>query len=254
MIMVNFKLDGKVALISGASRGIGESIAVALAQYGAHTILVSRKIDALEEVAKEIRDKGGKADSIACHMGEVAQIEAMFKQVREKFGRLDILINNAATNPFFGEMINADEAIWEKTFDVNLKGPFFMIKHAVPLMVESGGGSIVNVSSVNGIRPAFMQGIYSITKAGLISMTRAFAKELAAKNIRVNALLPGLTDTKFSKALMDNKNIYDYVVKQVPMNRHAEPDEMAGAALYFVSEAASYTTGSILVVDGGGLA
>ncbi len=252
--MVNFKLDGKVALISGASRGIGESIAVALAQYGAHTILVSRKIDALEEVAKEIRDKGGKADSIACHMGEVAQIEAMFKQVREKFGRLDILINNAATNPFFGEMINADEAIWEKTFDVNLKGPFFMIKHAVPLMVESGGGSIVNVSSVNGIRPAFMQGIYSITKAGLISMTRAFAKELAAKNIRVNALLPGLTDTKFSKALMDNKNIYDYVVKQVPMNRHAEPDEMAGAALYFVSEAASYTTGSILVVDGGGLA
>jgi len=254
MIMVNFKLDGKVALISGASRGIGESIAVALAQYGAHTILVSRKIDALEEVAKEIRDKGGKADSIACHMGEVAQIEAMFKQVREKFGRLDILINNAATNPFFGEMINADEAIWEKTFDVNLKGPFFMIKHAVPLMVESGGGSIVNVSSVNGIRPAFMQGIYSVTKAGLISMTRAFAKELAAKNIRVNALLPGLTDTKFSKALMDNKNIYDYVVKQVPMNRHAEPDEMAGAALYFVSEAASYTTGSILVVDGGGLA
>ncbi len=252
--MVNFKLDGKVALISGASRGIGESIAVALAQYGAHTILVSRKIDALEEVAKEIRDKGGKADSIACHMGEVAQIEAMFKQVREKFGRLDILINNAATNPFFGEMINADEAIWEKTFDVNLKGPFFMIKHAVPLMVESGGGAIVNVSSVNGIRPAFMQGIYSVTKAGLISMTRAFAKELAAKNIRVNALLPGLTDTKFSKALMDNKNIYDYVVKQVPMNRHAEPDEMAGAALYFVSEAASYTTGSILVVDGGGLA
>jgi len=254
MIMVNFKLDGKVALISGASRGIGESIAVALAQYGAHTILVSRKIDALEEVSKEIRDKGGKADSIACHMGEVAQIEAMFKQVREKFGRLDILINNAATNPFFGEMINADEAIWEKTFDVNLKGPFFMIKHAVPLMVESGGGSIVNVSSVNGIRPAFMQGIYSVTKAGLISMTRAFAKELAAKNIRVNALLPGLIDTKFSKALMDNKNIYDYVVKQVPMNRHAEPDEMAGAALYFVSEAASYTTGSILVVDGGGLA
>ncbi len=252
--MVNFKLDGKVALISGASRGIGESIAVALAQYGAHTILVSRKIEALEEVAKKIRDKGGKADSIACHMGEVAQIEAMFKQVREKFGRLDILINNAATNPFFGEMINADEAIWEKTFDVNLKGPFFMIKHAVPLMVESGGGSIVNVSSVNGIRPAFMQGIYSVTKAGLISMTRAFAKELAAKNIRVNALLPGLTDTKFSKALMDNKNIYDYVVKQVPMNRHAEPDEMAGAALYFVSEAASYTTGSILVVDGGGLA
>lgn len=252
--MVNFKLDGKVALISGASRGIGESIAAALAQYGAHTILVSRKIDALEEVAKKIRDNGGKADSIACHMGEVAQIEAMFKQVREKFGRLDILINNAATNPFFGEMINADEAIWEKTFDVNLKGPFFMIKHAVPLMVESGGGSIVNVSSVNGIRPAFMQGIYSVTKAGLISMTRAFAKELAAKNIRVNALLPGLTDTKFSKALMDNKNIYDYVVKQVPMNRHAEPDEMAGAALYFVSEAASYTTGSILVVDGGGLA
>ena len=247
--MVNFKLDGKVALISGASRGIGESIAVALAQYGAHTILVSRKIDALEEVAKEIRDKGGKADSIACHMGEVAQIEAMFKQVREKFGRLDILINNAATNPFFGEMINADEAIWEKTFDVNLKGPFFMIKHAVPLMVESGGGSIVNVSSVNGIRPAFMQGIYSITKAGLISMTRAFAKELAAKNIRVNALLPGLTDTKFSKALMDNKNIYDYVVKQVPRTG-AEPDEMA-ARRCISCQRPLRTTGSSASAGGG---
>jgi len=252
--MVDFKLDGKIALISGASRGIGESIAITLAQYGAHTILVSRKLDALEEVGKKIRDKGGRAESIACHMGEVSQIEALFKQIKEKFGKLDILVNNAATNPYFGDMINADEGAWDKTFEVNLKGPFFMIKHAAALMAESGGGSIVNVSSVNGIRPALMQGIYSVTKAGLITMTRAFAKELASKNIRVNALLPGLTDTKFSKALMDNKAIYDYAVKQIPMGRHADPDEMSGAVLYLVSDASSYTTGSIIVVDGGGLA
>jgi NAD(P)-dependent dehydrogenase (short-subunit alcohol dehydrogenase family) len=252
--MVNFRLDGKIALITGASRGIGESIAQTLAHYGAHTILVSRKIDALEDVAKKIRESGGRADALACHMGEVTQIEGLFKQVREKFGRLDILVNNAATNPYFGDMLNADEGIWDKTFDVNLKGPFFMIKFGAALMAESGGGSILNVSSVNGIRPAMMQGIYSVTKAGLISMTRAFAKELAGRKIRVNALLPGLTDTKFSKALMDNKGIYDYVVNQVPLGRHAEPDEMAGAALYLVSEASSYTTGSIIVVDGGGLA
>jgi len=252
--MIDFKLDGKVAVITGASRGIGESIAMTLARYGAQTILVSRKLDALEEVAKKIRDTGGKADPIACHMGQIDQINSLYERIKERYGKLDILVNNAATNPYFGEMVGADESVWDKTFDVNLKGPFFMIKHAVSLMIESGGGAIVNVSSINGVKPAFMQGIYSVTKAGLISMTQAFAKELAKKNIRVNALLPGLTDTKFSKALTDNKSIYEFVVNQIPMGRHAEPDEMAGAVLYLVSDAASFTTGACIVVDGGALA
>ena len=150
-------------------------------------------------------------------------------------------------------MIGADEGVWDKTFDVNLKGPFFLVKHAAQLMIEGGGGSIVNVSSINGVKPAPFQGIYSITKAGLISMTQAFAKELATRNIRVNALLPGLVETDFSKAIMENEMIYDYAVKMIPMGRHAQPMEIAGAVLYLVSDAAPFTTGACLVVDGGAL-
>ncbi|MBE9544077.1 MAG: SDR family oxidoreductase [Proteobacteria bacterium] len=151
-------------------------------------------------------------------------------------------------------MIDADEKAWDKTNEVNLKGPFFMIQQAARLMEKSGGGAIVNVASINGIRPVPFQGIYSITKAGLISMTKAFAKELAAKNIRVNALLPGLTETHFSETIIKNEQIYNFAVQQIPMGRHAQPVEMAGAVLYLVSDAASFTTGMCLVCDGGMLA
>jgi NAD(P)-dependent dehydrogenase (short-subunit alcohol dehydrogenase family) len=254
MDKVSFNLDNKVALITGASRGIGEAIAITLSDYGAQCILVSRKADALKGVAEKIASRGGKAEVMACHVGDLGQIEGLMAGIKEKYGKLDILINNAATNPYFGEMIGADEGIWDKTFDVNLKGPFFLIKLAVPLMTETGGGAIVNVSSVNGVKPAPYQGIYSVTKAGLISMTQAYAKELAARNIRVNALLPGLVDTHFSKAIMENEAIKDYAVKMIPMNRNAVPREIAGVVLYLVSDAASFTTGASFVVDGGALA
>lgn len=253
MEKIDFSLQGKIALITGASRGIGEAIAITLADYGAQTILVSRKRDALQSVVETITSRGGKAQAIACHMGHLDQIESLFTQVKDRHGRLDILVNNAATNPYFGDMLGADEGIWDKTNDVNLKGPFFMTQHAAKLMMESGGGSVVNVSSINGERPALFQGVYSITKAGIISMTKAFAKELAGKNIRVNALLPGLVDTKFSKAIMENEMVYDYALKMIPMGRHAQPGEIAGAVLYLVSDAASFTTGAILAVDGGAL-
>ncbi len=252
--MIDFSLKNKVALITGASRGIGESVAKTLAEYGAHCILVSRKIEALRNIADDIEKKGGKAMAMACHVGYPDSIETLIKEVEDQFGRLDILINNAATNPFFGQMKDADEKSWDKTLAVNLKGPFFMIRHAVELMKKNGGGSIVNVSSVNGKRPAPFQGIYSITKAGLIAMTQAYARELAPYHIRVNALLPGITKTDFSKALIENEKIYKSAIQQVPMARHAEPDEMGGAVLYLVSDAASYTTGSCLVCDGGYLA
>lgn len=251
MDKVEFALNGKMALITGASRGIGEAIAVTLADYGAHCMLVSRKADALEGVSAKIASRGGKAEAMACHVGDPRQIEDLYAKIQERHGRLDILINNAATNPYFGEMLGANESAWNKTFDVNLKGPFFMIQKAIPLMEASGGGAIVNVSSINGVRPALMQGIYSITKAGLISMTQAFAKELAGKNIRVNALLPGLVNTHFSKAIMDNDAIHDIAISMIPMKRHAEPREIAGAVLYLVSDAASFTTGASIVVDGG---
>jgi NAD(P)-dependent dehydrogenase (short-subunit alcohol dehydrogenase family) len=205
-------------------------------------------------VAATIASRGGKAEVMACHVGDLRQIEGLFAKIRERHGRLDILINNAATNPYFGEMLGADEGVWNKTFDVNLKGPFFMIQHAAKLMEAKGGGAIVNVSSINGIKPALLQGVYSITKAGLISMTQAFAKELATRKIRVNALLPGLVATNFSKAIMENDVIHDIAVKMIPMNRHAEPREIAGMALYLASDAASFTTGACFVVDGGTLA
>lgn len=245
--MIDFSLDGKVALITGASRGIGEAIAKTLAAYGAHCILVSRKIEGLETVAKKITDAGGKAEIVACHTGNLEQIAGLFDGIREKHGRLDILINNAATNPHYGPMIDAQESVWDKTFEVNLKGPFFIIQHAARLMKTSGGGAIVNVSSVNAVSPGHFQGIYAITKAGLVSMTRTYAKELTADNIRVNALLPGVTATKLAGVLTEDHEL----IETIPMKRPARPLEMAGAVLYLVSEASSYTTGSSLICDGG---
>jgi NAD(P)-dependent dehydrogenase (short-subunit alcohol dehydrogenase family) len=217
-------------------------------------ILVSRKIETLTQVATEITEKGGKALPLACHMGDINGIAKLFETVEKTYGKLNILVNNAATNPYFGEMTGVDAGVWDKTFDVNLKGPFFMIQKAIPLMKMAGGGAIVNVASINGIRPAQFQGVYSITKAAIISMTQAYAKELASHAIRVNALLPGLTDTKFASALMGQDEIYKYVVAQIPMGRHAEPDEMSGAVLYLVSDASTFTTGAHIVCDGGFLA
>ncbi len=249
--MVDFNLKDKIALITGASRGIGKAIALALAEHGAHCILNSRKIEELGQAVDEIRAKGGKAEALAANVGNMGEIETLFAALKEKFGRLDILVNNAATNPYFGEMIGAEEWAWEKTLAVNLKGPFFMIQKAVPLMEAAGGGAIVNISSIGGLQPAPFQGIYSITKGGLITMTKAYAKELSGRKIRVNALLPGLTYTDFSKVLIENKEIYDYAVARIPMGRHAEPHEMVGAVVYLVSDAASFTTGSCIVCDGG---
>jgi NAD(P)-dependent dehydrogenase (short-subunit alcohol dehydrogenase family) len=249
--MLSFDLKGKIAVVTGASRGIGRSIAETFAEYGADVILVSRKIETLTEVAEAITTKGGKAHPIACHMGDFNAIKALYEFIEKTYGRLDILVNNAATNPYFGEMAGVNQKAWDKTFDVNLKGPFFMIQKAIPLMQAAGSGAIVNVSSVNGIRPAPFQGIYSVTKGALITMTQAYARELAPHKIRVNALLPGFTDTQFSAALMQQDEIYKHVIAQIPMGRHAEPEEMVGAVLYLVSDAASFTTGTCITCDGG---
>ncbi len=252
--MVNFSLEGRVALITGASRGIGESIAETLAANGAYCILASRKIEALEGVVDKIKANGGNAEALACNMGYLEQINQLMDAVKDKHGKLDILVNNAAANPYFGDMLNAEEWAWDKINDVNLKAPFFLTQAAAKMMKENGGGAVVNVSSINGIRPAPLQGIYSVTKAALTCMTQAFAKELAAYNIRVNALLPGLTDTKFSSAITANEDIKNMVVAQIPLQRMAQPEEMAGAVLYLVSDASSFTTGSCITCDGGMLA
>lgn len=249
-----FQLDGKIALITGASRGIGEAVAKTLAAHGAEVILASRRLGDLERVAEAITAAGGRATAIPCHIGEMAQIEELFAQICARFAKLDILVNNAATNPFFGEVLGADERAWDKTCNVNLKGYFFMSQYAARMMKEQGGGAIVNVASVNGIKPAPFQGIYSITKAGVIAMTKSFAKELAGFNIRVNALLPGITDTKFSAVMVQNAEFMQAVLPMIPMGRVGQPAEMAGAVLYLVSDAAAYTTGACIIADGGMLA
>src|SRR5450830_1297390 len=246
-----FDLDGKIAFVSGASRGIGEAIAKLLAQQGAHVIVSSRKLEGCQHVADAIISDGGKATAVACHIGEMEQITQVFAGIREQFGRLDILVNNAATNPQFCNVLDTDLGAFQKTVDVNIRGYFFMSVEAGKLMRENGGGSIINVASINGISPGVFQGIYSITKAAVINMTKVFAKECAEFGIRCNALLPGLTDTKFASALVKNDAILKMALAQIPLKRVAAPSEMAGAVLYLASDASSYTTGVSLNVDGG---
>jgi NAD(P)-dependent dehydrogenase (short-subunit alcohol dehydrogenase family) len=246
-----FDLTGQIALVTGGSRGIGESVAKTLAAHGAHVIVSSRKIEGCERVASEIRAAGGKAEAYACHIGEMEQIAAAFAHVEKSHGRLDILINNAATNPFFGRIVDTDLAAFQKTVDVNIRGYFFASVHGSKLMAKNGGGAIVNVASVAGKRPGPMQGIYSITKAAVISMTECFARECAPMKVRVNALLPGLTKTKLAATLIETPSIFEKAREHIPLDRAATPDEMAGAVLYLVSPSASYTTGVALNVDGG---
>jgi NAD(P)-dependent dehydrogenase (short-subunit alcohol dehydrogenase family) len=246
-----FDLTGKIALVTGASRGIGEAIAELLAEQGAHVIVSSRKLEGCQVVADAIIEGGGSAEAFPCHVGNMDDIAKVFSHISGAHGKLDILVNNAATNPYFGDILDTDLAAYNKTVDVNIRGYFFMSVEAGKLMKQSGSGAIVNTASVNALEPALWQGIYSITKAAVVNMTRAFAKELAPLGIRVNALLPGLTKTKFAGALFNQQEFYLETIKSIPMGRHAEAREMAGTVLYLVSDASSFTTGECIVVDGG---
>ncbi len=246
-----FDLTGKIALVTGASRGIGEQIAKLLAEQGAYVIVSSRRIADCQIVADQIKESGGQAEALACHVGSMVDIAATFEYISEKYGRLDILVNNAAANPYFGHILDTDLEAYNKTVDVNIRGYFFMSVEAGKLMKKNGGGAIVNTASVNALQPGDRQGIYSITKAAVVNMTKAFAKECGPLGIRVNALLPGFTKTKFAGALFNDSAIYDKVIEDIPLNRHAEPREMAGTVLYLVSDASSYTNGECIVVDGG---
>jgi len=246
-----FDLNGRIALITGASRGIGEATARLLAEQGAHVIISSRKQEDLDKVAASITAAGGKATAIAAHQGESAALKNLMDEVSSQFGRLDILVNNAATNPYFGHISDTDMGMVEKTLQVNIKGYFELSALASKLMKKGGGGSIVNIASINGVKPGTMQGIYSISKAAVINMTLAFAKECGSWKVRVNAVLPGLTDTKFASALTKNEQLLKTVLPQIPLGRMAQPAEIAPAILYLCSDAASYVTGTTLTVDGG---
>lgn len=252
MYLEKFRLDGKIALITGASRGIGEVIATGFAEAGAKVILSSRKLEALDEVAHRIAKAGGEAYPVAAHAGKLIDLESLIQRSIARYGTLDILVNNAGTNPVFGPAIDCDESAWEKIMSVNLKGAFFLSKLAVPHMEKRGGGVIINMASVAGFSPMVGLGVYSVSKAGLIMLTKVLAAELAQKNIRVNAIAPGVIQTRFSEALWKDDKIGEEINRQVPMARFGAPEEIVGAALYLASDASSFTTGEILSVDGGG--
>ncbi len=251
----HFNLDGRIALVAGASRGIGEAIARRLAEYGATVLVTSRKVESCQAVADAIVAAGGKAEALACHLGDLAQIERTFQHIDDHYGgRLDILVNNAAANPFYGHILDTPVSAFEKTIEVNLRGYFYMSVAAAKRMREQGKGSIVNVASVNGITPGDKQAIYSMTKAAILNMTQAFANECGQWNIRCNALVPGVTRTRFAQALHDDETFLAPARARTPLGRSAEPEEMAGAVLYLCSDASSYTTGTYIAVDGGYLA
>ncbi len=249
-----FDLSGKTALITGASRGIGEAIAHLLASHGAHVVCTSRNVEVCAAVVEAIRAGGGSAEAHALHVGDPEAIEATFTALDAAGRAPDILVNNAAANPYFGPMLDMDLGSYQKTVDVNLRGYFWTTVQAARRMAAKKSGSIVNVASVNAKRPAHGQGVYSMTKAGIVNMTEGFAKELAAQGIRINALLPGLTDTKFASAITGNPKLMGLMSQLIPMGRSAQPDEIAPAVLFLVSPASAYVTGTCLTVDGGYLA
>lgn len=249
--MKMFDLTDRIAVVTGASRGIGAATARLLAANGARVIVTSRRQDGVDAVAEAIRSDGGQADALTCHAGDSHQIDALVDTVLSRHGSIDILVNNAATNPQFAPILETDMGAADKTIEVNLRGFFYFSQRVGNVMREQGGGAIVNVASINGERPGPWQGIYSITKGAIMTMTRAFAKECAAHGIRVNAVLPGLTDTKFAAAIVGNEAILQQVLPLIPLGRVAQPEEIAPAVLFLASDAASYVTGVCLPVDGG---
>jgi NAD(P)-dependent dehydrogenase (short-subunit alcohol dehydrogenase family) len=247
---MDFSLNGKVALITGASRGIGEAAAVELARHGADVVLASRKLPDLEKVAQRVTTLGRKAVPLAAHVARTEEIKNLVGKTLEAFGKIDILVNNAATNPTMDQALSVDERAWDAIMNLNLKGLFFLSQAVARVMKEKGGGTIINVSSIAGISPDLLP-IYSISKAGVIMATKVMAQQWAQYKIRVNAIAPGLTKTKFSEALWNNPDILKMAMGQTPMARVAEPEEMAGAIVFLASEAASYITGQVIAIDGG---
>jgi dehydrogenase/reductase SDR family protein 4 len=247
---VDFSLKGKVALITGASRGIGQAIAVGYARAGADVIVASRKLPDLEKVAQQIRGMGRKSLAVEAHVARMEEIKNLLTKIKEEFGKMDILVNNAGTNPTMASALDVDERAWDAIMNLNLKGLFFLSQAAARVMKEKGGGKIINVASTAGITPDLLP-VYSISKAAVIMATKVMAQQWAQYNIRVNAIAPGLTKTRFSEALWNNPDILKMAMSKTPMGRVAEPEEMVGAAIYLGSDASSYVTGQVIALDGG---
>ena len=246
-----FQLDGKVALFTGASKGIGEAMARGLAEFGAKVVVSSRKQEAVDAVANSFKADGLDAVGVAANMGNTQDIHALVDKTIETYGGIDIVINNAAANPVFGPIQHTDERAFDKIIDVNLKGPFELCKKAYPFLKQRGGGSIIHISSIGGLTPEAGIGIYSVSKAAIINMTKAMAQDWGADNIRVNAICPGLIKTKFSEALWGDNEILNRFLKNIPLGRAGAPEDIAGLAVYLASDASAYCTGGVYMADGG---
>lgn len=246
-----FDLTGKVAIVTGASRGIGQTIAEQFAAAGARVVISSRKQESLDEVAAEMSANGADVLPVAAHNGDKAALQALVDKTVKHYGKVDILVNNAATNPHFGNALEAEDSFWQKTIEVNIMGNVWLTQACVAVMRQHGGGKIINVASVAGLRPGQFQGIYSMTKAAVISLTKTFAMELGADNIQINAIAPGLVKTYFAKTLWENDELRKQVELRTPVGRLGETIDIAGIAVYLASRASDFATGQVFVVDGG---
>ena len=245
-------LSDKVALVAGASRGIGKAIALSFSDAGASVAISGRKLSALEEAAAEIGKAGGRVLPVEAHSRKPEDLRRLVETVKSEFGRLDILVNNAAANPVMAPLVEIEEATFDVIMNTNLKGYFILSQLAARLMIEQGGGRILNISSVGGVSPDKGLGVYCISKAAINMMTRALALELGEHNITVNALALGVVQTRFSQALWSNEKLMAEEMRHTPLGRISQPEEVARMALAMVSEASSYVTGQIIVMDGGG--
>jgi NAD(P)-dependent dehydrogenase (short-subunit alcohol dehydrogenase family) len=250
--MTSFDLTGRGALVTGASRGIGLAIASGLARAGARLAITARKQEALEQAATSLRSAGADVVPVVCNQGNPADIDQLFSQLDAQGFPVDIAVINAATNPVMGPLIETELAAWQKILDVNLTGAWLTARAAARRMVARKKGAIVVITSIAGLDPIPGLGAYSVSKAGLIGLTKTLAKELAPQGVRVNAVAPGLIETRFSTALLQDKEGYQRWMAQTPLGRHGQPEDVVGAAIFLASDASSYMTGQVLIVDGGG--
>ncbi|WP_109300036.1 SDR family NAD(P)-dependent oxidoreductase [Aquimarina sp. AU474] len=250
-IKKSFNLEGKVAIITGSSKGIGKAIAKGLAEHGAKVVISSRNQEAVDEVVSEFKANGLDAVGISCHIGKPEQRKNLVQNVIEHYGRIDILVNNAAINPIYGPIEDAEEEVFDKIMDVNVKAPWMLSNLVLPSFKEAGGGSIINIASVEAIHPGAGLGLYSTSKAALLMLTKNQAKEWGQHGVRANVLCPGLIKTKFSAALWQNEKLLQKIERTLPSSRMGMPDEMVGMVCLLASDAGAYMTGSVYNADGG---
>jgi NAD(P)-dependent dehydrogenase (short-subunit alcohol dehydrogenase family) len=253
MEMVNPDLDltGRRAIVTGASRGIGEAIALRLARNGARVALVSRKAEGLNGVAEQLKKLGAASLVITANMNRAEDVVAIVPQVVAAWGGVDILVNNAATNPVFGPIVDLPQEAWDKTMSTNVTGPFLLSREAAREMAKQSSGVIVNIASTGGLEPSPMLGAYSVSKAAIIMLTKVMAVELGGSGIRVNCIAPGLVETRFAEVLVKTPEIHDAYVRRAALGRHGQPHEIATAAHFLASDASAYMTGQVVVIDGG---